>query len=134
MSQNPFMPNADIVNKLFELEKRISDLESGRVRDEIAELSLSGACKLMNRGHDAIIKIIKSGLLPAASETIFQHTKTGKKKLTHYRIRVKDIREYQEKRTTGAITRDQVSGESITDTFKQIIDEFSQKKRVIKSK
>jgi hypothetical protein len=130
----PFMPNAEIVNKLFELEKRISDLESGKMRDEIAEVSLGGACKLMNRGHVSILKLIKSGLLPAAGETIMKNTKTGKKKLTHYRIRVKDIREFQENRITQSKIRDLEPRESIEDTFKQIINDFHQEKRVIKSK
>jgi hypothetical protein len=134
MASTPFMPNAEIVSKLFELEKRIEELESGKVRDEIAEVSLSGACKLMNRGHESIIKLIKSGSLPAAGETIIKHTKTGKKKLIHYRIRVKDIREYQDKRIIETKQHDQGLRESITDTFKQIINEFNQKRPKIKSK
>jgi hypothetical protein len=125
---------AEIVNKLAELEKRIDDLESGNIQEDIAEVSLSAACKLLGRGAVTIKRIIKSGLLPAAEEPFYKQTKTGKKKLTHYRIRVRDIKEYQNKRTAGKKTNDLIPVESVTDTYRQIIDEFSQKKRVIKSK
>jgi hypothetical protein len=128
------MLNSEIVTKLFELEKRVSDLEAGKIHDAIAEVSLSGACKLMGRGASFIKKIIKSGLLPAAKEPIYKHTKTGKKKLTHYRIRVKDIREYQEKRIVETKRRDREPAENVTDTFKQIINEFHKEKPLTKSK
>ena len=126
----PFMPNEQVVNKMFELEKRISDLESGKVRDEIKEVSLFRAARMMNRGTSKVKELIKSGKLPAGSEKV--KTKNGT--ITRYRIRVKDIREYQEKRITEKKTRDQVPRENLTDTLKQIIDEFSTKKPITKRK
>ena len=130
----PIMLNSEIVTKLFELEKRINDLESGKVQEDIAEVSLSGAAKLMSRGTSTIKKIIKSGLLPAAEEPIYKHTKTGNKKLIKYRIRVKDIREYQENRITRSKIQAQEPRESLTDRVKQITNEFQKRKPLTRLK
>src|ERR1035437_9963823 len=117
----PIMLNSEIVTKLFELEKRINDLESGKVQEDIAEVSLSGAAKLMSRGTSTIKKIIKSGLLPAAEEPIYKHTKAGNKKLIKYRIARSKI-QAQEPR------------ESLTDRVKQITNEFQKRKPLTRLK
>jgi hypothetical protein len=112
------MSNIDIVTKLKELEERISKIENNQVTDDLKEVSLFKAARLLNRGAEFVISIIKAGKLPAAAEKVM----TKKGRITRYRIRVQDIQEYQKTRTLPA--EEKVSTGNTTDIIKQIIKDF----------
>jgi hypothetical protein len=78
-----------IWNKLTDLEKKIDSFLNNASDNDISEVSLNKACKLLRLGNETIIRLVRSGKLQA-------RTYRDKKRQLRYRFLLKDIKTFQE--------------------------------------
>jgi hypothetical protein len=78
-----------IWNKLTDLEKKIDSFLNNASDNDISEVSLNKACKLLRLGNETIIRLVRSGKLQA-------RTYRDNKRQLRYRFLLKDIKTFQE--------------------------------------
>ena len=114
-----YMSNEELVKRITELERQILELRAEKIEQELKEVSLFKAARLMNRGASFVISLIESKQLPARKQIV----QTTNKTITRYRILVSDIHKYQTGQITVNIKEKKHTG-GMTDIVKQIINEF----------
>ena len=114
-----YMSNEELVKRITELERQILELRAEKIEQELKEVSLFRAARLLNRGAAFVKSLIDSKQLPARKQIV----QTPNKTITRYRILVSDIHKYQ----TGQVTvkiKDKTTTSGMTDVIKNIIKEF----------
>jgi len=117
-----YMSNEELVKRITDLERQILELHAEKIENELKEVSLFKAARLMSRGASFVISLIESKQLPARKHIV----QTPSKTITRYRILVSDIHKYQ----TGQVTikiKDKTTTSGMTDIIKNIIKEFPSK-------
>lgn len=77
-----------IIERLDRIERLLLQLLEAKLFDSIEELSLGKTCKLLHKGSESVIQLVKDGRLKAI-------TYRDKNRIERFRFRVSDIREYQ---------------------------------------
>lgn len=79
-----------IYDKILNLEKRLDQFLTQTNENDISEVSLNKACKLLRLGNETIVKLVKSKKLEART---YRDSRTRK---LRYRFLLKDIKSFQE--------------------------------------
>lgn len=78
-----------IWNKLTDLEKKLDSFLNNANENDISEISLNKACKLLRLGNETIVRLVRSNKLQA-------RTYRDKNRKLRYRFLLKDIKTFQE--------------------------------------
>lgn len=78
-----------IYDKILNLEKRLDQFLTQANENDISEISLNKACKLLRLGNATIIRLVRSKKLEARTYRDSNHK-------TRYRFLLKDIKSFQE--------------------------------------
>lgn len=78
-----------IYEKISTLEKKLDSFLNNASDNDISEVSLNKACKLLRLGNETIIRLVRSGKLQA-------RTYRDSKRQLRYRFLLKDIKTFQE--------------------------------------
>lgn len=79
-----------IYEKISHLEKRLDQFLTQANENDISEVSLNKACKLLRLGNETVVRLVRSKKLEART---YRDSKTRK---LRYRFLLKDIKTFQE--------------------------------------